>query len=41
VKNTATAILRLLGAAVVLALVMLLVEVAAGVFLVGMDALLR
>ena len=40
-KNTAVAILRLLGAAVVLALIILLAEVLAGVFLVEMDALFR
>ncbi len=40
-KNAAVTILRLLGVAVVLALIMLLVEVVAGVFLVGMDALFR
>ncbi len=40
-KSTAVAILRLLGAAVVLALIILLVEVLAGVFLVEMDALFR
>jgi len=40
-KNTATVILRLLGVAVVLALIMLLVEVLAGVFVVGMDELFR
>ena len=40
-KGTAVAILRLLGAAVVLAPIILLVEVVAGVFIVGMDALFR
>jgi hypothetical protein len=40
-KNTATVILRLLGVAVVLALIMLLVEVVAGVFLSQIDALFR
>lgn len=40
-KNTVTVILRLLGVAVVLALIMLLVEVLAGVFVVEMDALFR
>ena len=40
-KNTATVILRLLGVAVVLALIMLLVEVVAGVFLVEIYALFR
>ena len=40
-KNTATVILRLLGAAGVLALIILLVEVLAGVFVVEMDALFR
>jgi hypothetical protein len=40
-KNTATVILRLLGVAVVLALIMLLVEVVAGVFLSEIDALFR
>jgi hypothetical protein len=40
-KNTATVILRLLGVAVVLALIMLLVEVVAGVLLSEIDALFR
>ena len=40
-KSTTVAILRLLGAAVVLALIILLAEVLAGVFLVEMDALFR
>jgi hypothetical protein len=40
-KGTAVAILRLLGAAVVLAPIILLVEVVADVFIVGMDALFR
>ena len=40
-KGTAVAILRLLGAAVVLAPIILLVEVVADVFIVEMDALFR
>ena len=41
VKSTFVAILRLLGVAMVLALIILLVEVLAGVILVGIDALFR
>ena len=41
VKSTFVAILRLLGVAMVLALIILLVEVLAGVILVGLDALFR
>ena len=41
VKNAAVAILRLLGAAVLLAFIVLLVEVVAGVLLVEIDPLVN
>ena len=38
-KNGAAALLKMLGVAVVLALIMLLVEVVAGIFLLAADAI--
>jgi len=40
-KNTLVAILRLLGAATVLALILLVIEVLAGILLIGFDSIFR